>query len=321
MTPVSSLPRRSLLLGAVGLAGLAATRARAAMPRSVRITYVTAPFNVPAIVMRANGYLQEAFGPLGVAVESPVITSGAAQFQAIAAGAVDIASVLGDTSAILGRANGVDLKVVAAFSRSPRAFAIMIRADGPASLEALRGKKVGGPKGTTLNQVLAAALASRKMRLADVNYLNMDLSAARAALLSGQIDAATLAGADAMAVSAAGGRVLTTAEGLTAPMSLIAVRGAFLAEQPDLVRRYLGAHARALAFLQAQPERALEIAAAEQKLALEDARTMWPWYDFSPTIGEADVRNLEACQAFLVEAGMLQKTIDIRADLLASVPV
>jgi sulfonate transport system substrate-binding protein len=305
------------LAAAVGLAG--ATRVRAAaLPRSVRITYVASPFNVPAIVMRANGYLEQAFAPLGIRLEAPVINSGATQFQAIAAGAIDIASVLGDTSAILGRANGVDLRVVAAFSRSPKAFAIMTRADGPSSIEDLKGKRVGGPKGTTLERLLAAALATRQLRLSDVSYFNMDLSAARAALLAGSIDAATLAGADAMAVTAAGGRTLLTAEGLMSPMTLIAVRGGFLAEQPDLVARYLAAHHRALDFMRTDPEQALAIAAAEQKLSLADARTMWPWYDFSPTITDTDVRNLQACQDFLVQSGMLRNTIDIRRDLLAS---
>src|SRR4051794_38383057 len=123
----------------------------------------------------------------------PVITSGAAQVQAIAAGAVDIASVLGNSSAILGRANGVDLKVVAAFSRSPRAFAILVGADGPADVPALKGRRVAGPKGTVLHQLLAAALAEHGLRLADVDQLNMDLASARAALLAGHVDAALLA--------------------------------------------------------------------------------------------------------------------------------
>ena len=314
-----TLTRQRFLHLAAGMTVTAASTARAApLPRTVRITYVAAPFNVPAIVMRANGYLEQAFAERGIQIDSPVITSGAAQFQAIAAGAIDIASVLGDTSAILGRANGVDLRVVSAFSRSPKAFAIMTRADGPASIEALKGKSVGGPKGTTLNQLLAGALASRQMRLADVNYLNMDLTAARAALLAGHIDAATLAGADALAVTAAGGRTLMTADGLISPMSVIAVRGAFLAEQPELVRLYLAVHRRALDFMHDAPEKALAIAAAEQKISLAEAQTMAPWYDFSPTISATDLSNLQACQNFLVQAGMLQNTIDIRTDLLAA---
>ena len=311
------LTRRRLIGTAFGAVAGPALAGTATLPRSVRITYVSAPFNVPAIVMRANGYLEQAFAPLGIAVESPVITSGAAQFQAIAADAIDIASVLGDTSAILGRANGVDLRVVSAFSRSPKAFAIMTRADGPASIEWLKGRKVGGPKGTTLNQLLAAALASRGMRLADVDYLNMELPAARVALLAGEIDAATLAGADALLVTHAGGLTLATGEGLMSPMSVIAARGAFLTAFPDLMGRYLEAHRRALEFMRAQPGQALAIAAKEQRMSLEDARTMLPWYHFTPTISNADIRNLEACQDFLVRAGMLQKTIDIRADLLA----
>ena len=34
-------------------------------PKTVRITYVTAPFNVPSIVMREKGFLDEAFAAKG----------------------------------------------------------------------------------------------------------------------------------------------------------------------------------------------------------------------------------------------------------------
>jgi sulfonate transport system substrate-binding protein len=309
------IARRSLLR-ALPLTLLAAHAGADDTPKTVRVTYVSAPFNVPANVMRANGYLTEAFAARGIAVESPVITSGAAQIQAIAAGAIDIASVLGDASAILGRANGVDLKVVAAFSRSPRAFVIMAGRDGPADIAALKGRRVAGPKGTALQQLLAAALAAQGMRLADIDYINMDLAAARAALLAGHVDAATLAGNDALATEAAGGRILASGEGLIAPTLVIAASGPFLRQHPDLVRTYLAAQRRALDFMAAEPARALAIAAAEQKIPLADAERMRPWFNFSPVITEQDVRNMEATQAFMVQAGMLQKTIDIRTDLV-----
>jgi sulfonate transport system substrate-binding protein len=290
--------------------------AAAEKPAAVRVTYVSAPFNVPSIVMRAKGYLDEAFASYGIKVESPEITSGASQVQAMAAGAVDIASVLGGTSAILGRANGVDLKVVAAYSRSPRAFFIMTRADGPRTIEDLKGRTVAGPKGTTLNQLLAAALASKGLKLSDVNYINMDLPAARSALLSGKVDAATLAGNHALAVEAAGGRAIANGEGLIQPTSVIAVRSAFLRDHPDLVRAYFAAHRKALDFIQSNPQEALKLAAEEQKISLEDARKQLPWYDFSPTMTEKDVANLEADQTFMIEAGMLRKAIDVGADLV-----
>lgn len=298
---------------------LAAPAFAADQPSSVRITYVASPFNVPSIVMREKGYLDEAFATKGIKVESPEITSGAQQTQAIAAGEIDIASVLGGTSAILAKANGVDLKIIAAYARSPKAYFLMTRADGPAVLADLKGKKIAGPKGTVLNQLLVAALASQGLTLKDVEYINMDLPTARAALLSGQVDVATLAGANAVAVEKAGGKPLTSGEGLIKPTTVIAARTAFLNEHPDLVQAYFDAHHKALAFMKENPEEALAIAAKEQKISVEDARAQMPLYDFTPVMTDDDIANLTADQDFMIGAEMLQKdkAIDIKADLVA----
>ncbi|GEO87351.1 MULTISPECIES: ABC transporter substrate-binding protein [Alphaproteobacteria] len=288
-------------------------------PASVRITYVASPFNVPSIVMREKGYLDEAFAAKGIKVESPEITSGAQQTQAIAAGEIDIASVLGGTSAILAKANGVDLQIIAAYARSPKAYFLMTRGDGPATLADLKGKKVAGPKGTVLNQLLVAALAEQGLTLKDIEYINMDLPTARAALLSGQVDVATLAGANAVAVEKAGGKPLTSGEGLIKPTTVIAARSAFLKEHPDLVEAYFDAHYKALAFMKEHPDEALAIAAKEQKISLEDAKAQMPLYDFTPVMTEDDVANLTADQDFMIEAGMLPKAnaLDIKVDLIA----
>ncbi|MCC7046620.1 MAG: NrtA/SsuA/CpmA family ABC transporter substrate-binding protein [Alphaproteobacteria bacterium] len=312
---MSMLTRRAAL--AAGLALIAARPSLAqTAPKSIRVTYVTAPFNVPTIVARKRGILDKAFQAQGIQVEYPEITSGAQQIQAIAAGAVDIASVLGGASAILGRVNGVPVKVVGAFSRSPKAFAIMTMANGPADIEGLKGKRVGGPVGTTLNQTLAAALVSKGLKLDDVQYINMDLPAARAALLAGSIDAATLAGNHMFAVENAGGRVIATADGLLVPTSVIAVREAFLQQYPELVDRYLAANGESLAFLKQETDQALQIAADEQKISMAEARRMLPWYDFSPRITEADVANLEADQRFMLDNKMIPRAIDLKRELI-----
>ncbi|MCU4181577.1 ABC transporter substrate-binding protein [Bosea sp. BH3] len=307
-------------IASLGLAlALTLGPAAAQQPKTVRITYVTAPFNMPSIVMRQKGFLEDAFAKFGIKVESPVITSGAQQTQAIAAGEIDIASVLGGTSAILARANGVDLKVVAAYARSPKAYFLMTRADGPTKIADLKGKKIAGPKGTVLNQLLVSALASQKLTLNDVEYINMDLPAARAALLAGQVDVATLAGADVVVVEKAGGKALTSGEGLIKPTTVIGARSAFADQHPELLAAYFEAHKKALDFMAKNPEEALEIAAKEQKLSVEDARAQMKLYDFTTTMTEDDAANLTADQAFMVEAGMLPKAkaIDIKASLIA----
>ncbi|WP_370673939.1 ABC transporter substrate-binding protein [Pleomorphomonas sp. PLEO] len=288
---------------------------------ALRVTYVTAPFNVPSIVEKHEGILEADFGAKGIKIERPEITSGAKQTEAIAADAIDVASVLGGASAILAKANGVDVRIIAVYSRSPKAFALMTRNDGPLTLADLKGKKIAGPKGTTLHQLLAAALASAGLTINDVDYINMDLPTARAALLSGQIDVATLAGNNAIAVEKAGGKTLATGEGLIQPTTVIAASGKFIDAHPDLVEAYLAAHRKSLDFLAAKPDEALKIAADEQKISVEDAKAQLPLYDFTPTLTDADITNLEGDQAFMVDNAMLPKdrVIDIRKDLVSPI--
>jgi sulfonate transport system substrate-binding protein len=285
-------------------------------PARIVVSHVTAPFNVPSIVMQRTGMLEKAFAAEGIKVELPEITSGAKQVQALAAGSLDITGVLGGTSAIIGRANGAEVVIVAAYSRSPEAFMIMSMGNGPATIESLKGKNVAGPKGTTLNQLLVAALASKKLALADVNYINMDLPAARAALLAGKVDAATLAGNHALAVEAAGGKAIASGKELIEPTSVIAVRREFLDRYPAQVARFLAVQRQAVDFVVKNRAEALKLAAEEQKVTLAEAERMLAWYDFSPVMTDKDVDNLNADQDFMIENKMIEKRIDIRKELI-----
>ena len=284
----------------------------------VAITYVTSPFNVPSIVMRQKGFLDEAFAAHGVKLSHPVITSGAAQTQAVAAGKVHIASVLGGTSAILANANGADVVVIGAYARAPKAYTIMTMDKGPVDVKSLRGKKVAGPKGTVLNQLLAAALHKEGMTLDDIQYVNMDLPTARAALLAGKVDAATLAGQNVAQVEQAGGRMITNGDGLIMPTTVIGSSKAFVQQHPELVKAYFAAHLKALDFMRQHPEEALQLAAKEQNISMEEARKQFALYDFNPEMTDADVKNLADDQQFMIGAGMLEKDrqIDIRKALI-----
>lgn len=311
---MTSLTRRAALGAGLAVPFLALTGARAA--ERLRVTYVSAPFNLPSIIVKRRRMLEEAFLPLGVTVEQPEITSGAQQVQAMAAGAVDIASALGGASAILGRANGVEIAVIGAYSRSPKAFQILAMPGGPARLEELRGRRIGGPMGTTLHQLLAAGLDRAGMRLPDVRHINMDIPAARSALLSGSIDAATLAGNNALAAEAAGARIIADGEGLIAPTTVIAATKTFIERHRPLLDRYRAVHQASLALLRNERAEALALGAEEQRISLADAERMLAWYDFYPTITPADIAALEADQRFMQEAGMLRRGIEIGRDLI-----
>lgn len=282
-------------------------------PAAIRITYVKSPLNIPSIVEKETSAFEKAFPKSKVTF--PEINSGAKQTEAMASGDLDIANALGGTSAILGKANGVDLKILGIYSRAPKAFTIMTKNDSVQSIKDLKGKKVGGPKGTILHQVLVAALAKEGLTIDDVEFINMDIPKALAAMESGSLDAALIAGPGVYQSSQNGGRILTTGEGLTNAIIVIAASQDFITKYPEAVQTFIKTHKQTLDFMKQEKEKALEMAAKETGLSSEAVSAMASWYDFNPDVTPADIKDLKETQQFMIDNGMLQKekAIDIES--------
>ena len=283
----------------------------AAKPGAITITYVKAPLNVPSILEKKLASFDKEFAKDNIKVSYPEITVGSKQTEALAAGSLDFAHCLGGTSAILAAANGVDLKIIGMYSRAPKAFVVLVKGTAIQNIADLKGKKVAGPKGTILHQLILAALAKNGLRPDDIQFVSMDLPSSAAALMNGSVDAALSAGPDAIRAEKAGARILTNGEGLVEASIVTAVRGDFLTKQPELVKRFLTVHQAAVAHIKANPEEALQLTAAETGLPLETVRQMLPWYDFDPTIRPSDIAELKRTQDFLIQNGMLKKSIEI----------
>ena len=283
----------------------------AAKPGAITITYVKAPLNVPSILEKKLASFDKEFAKDNIKVSYPEITVGSKQTEALAAGSLDFAHCLGGTSAILAAANGVDLKIIGMYSRAPKAFVVLVKGTAIQNIADLKGKKVAGPKGTILHQLILAALAKNGLRPDDIQFVSMDLPSSAAALMNGSVDAALSAGPDAIRAEKAGARILTNGEGLVEATIVTAVRGDFLTKQPELVKRFLTVHQAAVAHIKATPEEALQLTAAETGLPLETVRQMLPWYDFDPTIKPSDIAELKRTQDFLIQNGMLKKSIEI----------
>ena len=282
-----------------------------ANPKSISLTYVKAPLNVPSIVEKKLGLFEKEFAKDKIAVQYPEITVGSKQTEAMAAGSLDFAHALGGTSAILAAANGVDLKIIAIYSRAPKAFVVLTKGDKIQKVSDLKGKKVAGPKGTILHQLILAALAKEGLKPDDIQFVSMDLPSSAAALMNGSVDAALSAGPDAIRAEKAGARILTTGEGLVEATIVTAVRGEFLQKHPELVKRFLNTHNAAIEHMRSKPDEVLAMTAAETGLPAETVKLMLPLYDFSPTIKPSDIAELKRTQDFLLQNGMLKKSIEI----------
>ncbi|POR00676.1 aliphatic sulfonate ABC transporter [Alkalispirochaeta sphaeroplastigenens] len=291
---------------------VSAGRREAEIPSEINVSYVTSPFNLPIIVMREKGLLEEEFAPLGITVNWHEITSGAHQATALAAGSLDIASVINSTSVILSNAAGNEVIIASGFSRPRQTFGIMAGPDGPSSVAELRGARVAGPKGTVLHQILVSALDAHGMSEDDIEFFSMGLPQARMALLAGEVDAALQAASLIIRNQEAGYSLIATAEGYVVPKLVVGVRPRFLERHPDLVDRYRRVQERALAFIEAYPEEAIAIGAAEHEISLEDARKLFEWGDFTMHLSPDDLVSLVDDVEFLRAQGMIETGLDPR---------
>lgn len=285
---------------------------------TINISYVKLPLNVPSIVEKKLGLFEKEFGKDSIRVVFPEIIQGPKMTEAMAANALDFSNALGGTSAILAAANGVKLKVIGIYSRAPKAFTIMAKDPAIKTVADLKGKKVAGPKGTILHQLLLAAQDKNGLKADDISLINMDIPPAMTAMLNGNVDAALIAGPAVSKAEEAGAHVLTTGEGLLDATIVIAVREDFLNKNPELVSRYLKVHAESLQYMKDHPDEIYKMAAEETGLSLEQVRKMYTLYDFDPAVKESDIKDLEKTQDFLIQNGMLSKAINIR-DLIATV--
>lgn len=301
------------LFSACGTTQNSETRSKKDVPKSISISYVKSPLNVPSIVEKREKLFENEFSKDNMKITYPEITEGSKMTEAVAAGSLDFCNAIGATSVILAAANGVDIKIIGVYSRAPKAFTIMAKDPSIKSVKDLKGKKVVGPKGTILHQLLLGALEKENLKASDVQFINMGIPDGVSALLSGSAEAALVAGPSVDNAKKNGAHVVTTGEGILDATIVIGVSGKFLKKYPDIAKRYLKVHDKSLSFMENSKDKAYSLTSEETKLSLEQVKAMYDLYDFNPKVTDKDIKDLNDTKDFLVKNGMLKKNIDIKS--------
>ena len=274
-------------------------------------TYVTAPLNVPTIVERERHIFEKAFADMGVSVSYAELTSGADQTQALASGDVQVLYAVGATSVILSAANGADIRVLNMYSRSPKAFSMYTKEETLSSPEALRGKTIAGPAGTNLHELLAAYLATANMSMDDVNFINMSIPEAKAALDGGSIDAALLAGATAYTAKEQGYFMIADGEGLIDAIIAVAVTEEFYRKHPQLIEELEDAQDDIEDFMEDHAAETRHIVAEALDLEPQAVEEMISHYDFSTDLRKSDIAGFQRTADFMYTYGMIDEPLDV----------
>ncbi len=278
-------------------------------PTEIRVSYVKSPFNLQVMIMRKQELLEKEFAADGIKITWHDITAGPQQAQAMAAGSLDIASVMNTASVLIANAGGNPVRVATGVSRPAKTFAIVGKPGGPTTIKDLKGRKVAGPKGTVLHQTLIAALKQNGMSVGDIEFVNMDLPAAHTALLAGHVDAALLAAGMVIKAKEAGATVITTADGLVTPLLVVATSESFAKEQPKLLERFVAVQKKTTAWIADHRDEALAIGAAEHGISTADAAQLADWSNYFSKLEASDLTAMDADVRFLSENDMLKKPV------------
>ncbi|MDR1915279.1 MAG: NrtA/SsuA/CpmA family ABC transporter substrate-binding protein [Synergistaceae bacterium] len=286
-----------------------AVPSHAASRDTLRISGWKLPFNLPVMVELERGAYEKSFPEFNVSIVD--MRSGPNLMAALAAGEIDIAQGIGDAAFLVAASAGIDARVIAVNSRSPKAFAVVSNSPDVKKISDLKGKKVAGLRGSVVHEVFLSALSEEGMTEADVEFFPMPLANAASALLAGRADAALLVGSDILKALKAGAVVLADGEGRVRGLSFVVVRSATLREHPEVVSRFIEMRRGTLDYMKSNPETALEIAARDTKQEASDIASIMALYDFDFAVTSADVDSLAKTKKYLMDNKIIREDVDI----------
>jgi sulfonate transport system substrate-binding protein len=181
----------------LGLFVLSSSVVRADAPSVIRMAFpgvgvgnrpVTGGSSVSTMHLR--GMLEEEFKKDGIQITWSFLRgAGPATNELYANGLVDF-SLLGDLPSIIGHSGGLKTKVLAATAIRGNTYIFVPTSSDIQSVKDLRGKKVAIFKGTNIQLSANKVLEKFGLEESDIRAINMDAATARAAMATGDIDAA-----------------------------------------------------------------------------------------------------------------------------------
>ena len=267
----------------------------------------------PLWVAKENGWMEEAFKEIGVEVSWTEFQSGPPQFEGIAAGKLDITEV-GNTPPISGQAADIDFKEVAVLSKGLKSNAILVPKESSIqSVEDLVGKKIAVAKGSSAFGLLYFVLESSGIDPKKVEIIQLQPDEAQPAFENGTVDAwATWEPFVSNQAVGKGARVLVHGGDVNAPNPMFGIaRTAVVEKNPELIETYLKVYARALKWVQENPDETVEFFADLKELDKKVAESVLTSTPYTlEAISESYIEDQQRSADLLYGLKVINKEID-----------
>jgi ABC-type nitrate/sulfonate/bicarbonate transport system substrate-binding protein len=274
---------------------------------SVSRVTIAVPMHISSatfFVAAAGGLFQKT----GVEVITQPFSLGKDALQSVIDGRADLALVA-DTPLMFALQNGAEISVLAGLSRGRRLLAVVARKDrGIRRLEDLRGKSVGLSLGTNLPYFLDAMLQVHGVPSETVRLVDLTTPEVVNALLSGNIDAATLYQPFlATVLEQMGGQVeVFYGEDIYSFRNFLVGKTSYIDSHPQEIRRILQGLIAAQHSIEADPASARKVVAHAIGIKEDMLATLFDAENYMVTLDQAMLLTLDDQTRWAMKRGLVK---------------
>lgn len=283
-------------------------------PESVRFgSFSSAVDYGPYIVAKNKGWFDEALKAKGVRTQYTQFQSLPPINESFATNRVDVVFEA-EPPAIVGKAAGIDIAVVGISCSLVQEILVPTNSNAN-SISDLKGKKVAVLAGTSSHYGLLKIANDAGLRASDFEVIDMIPPDAKNAFETRRVDAWAVWPPWVEQVEIAGtGRVLPRGDAVI--HSIMAVRGDFVKQYPEITRDLVGVLERSKQWMVEHPAEAQEIVAKELNVPLDVVKRSWSRHNWGASITDAVVTDIQAKSDFLKSNGFIRNAVNVRGDLL-----
>lgn len=266
-------------------------------------------------LLKQNGALEKALAQHGYGAKWIEFPAGPQLLEALHAGSVDF-GLTGAPPPVFAQAAGIDLFYVGAEPPSPATEAIVVAPQSSIQHVAqLKGKKIAFQKGSSANFLVLAALQKAGLQWSDIQPVYLSPADARAAFVSGSIDAWAIWDPYLAAVQKTlQARVLTDHQGLLPVYSYYEASRRLVEEAPQALTIVLDQLAQSAIWSKANQQQLIKLISADLRLPAEVVET-WQRrteYGVRPISAEMMSSQQQVADSFY-QLKLIPKAIDVRS--------
>ncbi|MBI1920991.1 MAG: aliphatic sulfonate ABC transporter substrate-binding protein [Geobacter sp.] len=285
-----------------------------ATANEIRIATQPIPHYAPIFVARHKGWVEEELAKVSAkpAVKWSSFSAGPPINESFAAGQQDI-GLLGDTPAIIGKAAGINTRIIGLTSTGPKSLAVIVpNKSNIKSPRDLKGKKVAVVKGSYAHHLLVLVLQKGGLTTNDIELINLSQGDIATAILNGNIDAAAVWEPLITKLESQGAvRVLADGTGIKKGALVIIATNEFVTKNREQAKALLKAYQRGAKYIKANPKEAAQLIAADVNLPADLLLKVLAKFDYNPAIQADDIEEIRKSETFMLGAGLIKAPVNI----------